>query len=553
MDVRGRIAGLALVLLLSIFGTTVAVGVAAGYTEHDETMTVASDLGILVASDGFAGDGFGASVDVDGDLMVIGAFGAAYVFTRTEGLWVETAKLTVENSPPDRPIVPSSDEEVAGTPWEEGRAIRISGAGTVFGGFGRSVAVDGDVIVVGAYEAAYVFVPVEGEWVEVAKLTGTEDLSGLGDQPDGTHVIEGIVDPGFFDGGFGSSVAVDGDVIAIAANGLVGIKDSTGRDLFDPGDYPEAVYVFTRAGDLWSETAKLVRPGEIQSRNFGSDVAIADDAVVVASTEAVYVYKRSGNQWAETAELVPQRTYAEHSFGRSVAVSGEVIMVGASSTAYMFERSESGWTSEEVGPHDEPGESAFGWDVDIFEGVGVMVPVEATFPSGPHQMAFSLFDRPRRGWRFTYAAYLVERERIPQAVAMGEGIIAVGTHQYSYQDVGDQYQRLVHANPGVVHLYNLDVLHPVGDGVSDTEAQVSETPTAVPTPDVAPTPTPTGAPAPSSAVASPVLVDDDDSSDGGVNPVWAAVIIGELALVVLIVAYFLIRRRPRDDAGRYTT
>ena len=53
--------------------------------------------------------------------------------------------------------------------------------------------------------------------------------------------------------------------------------------------------------------------------------------------------------------------------------------------------------------------------------------------------------------------------------------------------------------------------------------------------------------------ASPVLVDNEDSSDGGANPVWAALIIAQVALIAVAIAYFLIRRKPDDDAGRYTT
>jgi len=49
------------------------------------------------------------------------------------------------------------------------------------------------------------------------------------------------------------------------------------------------------------------------------------------------------------------------------------------------------------------------------------------------------------------------------------------------------------------------------------------------------------------------LVDDEDSSDGGANPIWAALIIAQVALIAVAVAYFLIRRKPDDDTGRYST
>ena len=60
----------------------------------------------LSAIDGAASDGFGGSVALEGDTVVIGAIfhddngsnsGAAYVFTRSAGVWTEQAKLTASD------------------------------------------------------------------------------------------------------------------------------------------------------------------------------------------------------------------------------------------------------------------------------------------------------------------------------------------------------------------------------------------------------------------------------------------------------------------------
>ena len=81
----------------------------------------------LVASDAAAGDDFGYSVAIDGNTVVIGATGAGtggavYVLRTTDGgaTYVEVAKLTASD-------------------------------GAAYDGFGRSVSIDGDTIVVGAY------------------------------------------------------------------------------------------------------------------------------------------------------------------------------------------------------------------------------------------------------------------------------------------------------------------------------------------------------------------------------------------------------------------
>ena len=58
----------------------------------------------LLASDGAAGDEFGAGVALGGDTAIIGAWrdvhtGSAYVFSRTGGVWTEQAKLLPSEAP----------------------------------------------------------------------------------------------------------------------------------------------------------------------------------------------------------------------------------------------------------------------------------------------------------------------------------------------------------------------------------------------------------------------------------------------------------------------
>jgi hypothetical protein len=120
----------------------------------------------LTASDGAAGDGFGSSVSVDDDAMVIGAYrdddqgfnsGSAYVYARDGmGTWIELQKL-------------------------------IASDGALSDEFGASVAIDGDNVVVGAFRdddngadsgSAYVFVREFSGWVEQGKLTASDGAAG---------------------------------------------------------------------------------------------------------------------------------------------------------------------------------------------------------------------------------------------------------------------------------------------------------------------------------------------------------------------------------------
>lgn len=136
----------------------------------------------LIASDGASNDDFGHSVAISGDTAVIGArgdddvkgtdSGAAYVFVRTASGWSERAKLLASD-------------------WAAGD------------GFGTSVAISGDIIVVGAFRddssrgAAYVFTLNGTAWNQQAKLTASD--RGIGDS-------------------FGTSVAIRGGTAIVGAS-----------------------------------------------------------------------------------------------------------------------------------------------------------------------------------------------------------------------------------------------------------------------------------------------------------------------------------------------
>jgi len=135
----------------------------------------------LLPSDGEAHDRFGSSVAMYENAVVVGAYtagtsGAAYVFRRSAGQWVQEAKL-----------VPTD---------------------TNYGAeFGVSVAISEDLILVGArYDednglfsgATFVFRYVEGDWVEVAKLLPS--MGAPGEE-------------------FGKDVALSGDIALAGASG----------------------------------------------------------------------------------------------------------------------------------------------------------------------------------------------------------------------------------------------------------------------------------------------------------------------------------------------
>ena len=195
----------------------------------------------LVASDAEANDWFGLSVAAAGDVAVVGAYqedtgggsaGAAYIFKWSAGganAWGEVKKLT------------ASDAQ----PWDY---------------FGYSVAVAGDVAVVGAYGeaaaagnnsgAAYIFERNMGgtnAWGEVKKLTAS-DAEGYDS--------------------FGYSVAVAGDVVVVGAIYKdIGSCNSAG-----------AAYVFERnagGANAWGEVKKLTASDAEEDDRYGLSVEAA--------------------------------------------------------------------------------------------------------------------------------------------------------------------------------------------------------------------------------------------------------------------------------------
>ncbi len=182
---------------------------------------------------------FGSSVAVSGDTVVVGAHGedsnatgvdgnqgdnsasnsgAAYVFSRSGGIWTQQAYLKASNT--------GADDY-----------------------FGYSVAVSGDTVVVGAYGedsnatgvdgnqgdnsasnsgAAYVFIRSGGIWTQQAYLKASN--TGADDR-------------------FGGSVAVSGDTVVVGANredsNATGVDGNQGDN---SANWSGAAYVFSGVG-----------------------------------------------------------------------------------------------------------------------------------------------------------------------------------------------------------------------------------------------------------------------------------------------------------------
>jgi len=302
-------------------------------------------------------DYFGRSVALDGDTIVVGApyayssyytdAGAAYVYVRAGTTWSLQSKIDPNSAQFGTKVAISGDTALisgnysdstqtigrvwvyvrSGTQWSQ-QAVLTASDGATGNRFGKSLAIQGDTAIIGAWSAdtpagslagkAYVFTRSGASWTESAKLTGSK--SGYA-----TY--------------FGSAVAIDGDTALIGEPGY----DVLPSDTYEDG----AAYVFKKSGGTWTESRFLTTSKTNQAGYFGSAVALQGDIAligpkagsVIESTEATsaYVFQRGPSGWIERDPIVPKDMYNNllENVGYAVGLSGTTAAVGTpSSTAY---------------------------------------------------------------------------------------------------------------------------------------------------------------------------------------------------------------------------
>lgn len=325
-----------------------------------------AEAGKLINQNGGGNNLFGYAASVSGDTAIIGAFadntngpssGAAYVFVRSEDVWVQQAKLLApDGANSDNfgvAVSISGDSAIVGAYRDDDNGD-MSGSAYVFvrsGGvwslqaklvasdglardvFGYSVSLNSDIALIGApggdanepdSGAAYVFTRSSGIWTQQAKVFQLDGATG---------------------DGFGGSVSISMNTAVIGS-----------RWDDDNGDASGSAYVFTLSEGLWSQQAKLIPTDGVEGAEFGNPVSLdGDTAVIGASYDddnggwsgSAYVYARNGESWALQAKLLPDDGRGGDRFGRSVSVRGDIAVIGSpwsdhlanrSGSAYLFTR-----------------------------------------------------------------------------------------------------------------------------------------------------------------------------------------------------------------------
>ena len=318
----------------------------------------------LVPADAQPGDYFGEAIALDGRSVVVGApnktkienvggvmtprlkAGAAYVFSRNQGglpdSWFQTGKFTstiigtaAANDFFGASVSVDGALAVVGMPADsndKGRAYvyailgngawglteNLQPAAVLTGDdFGRSVAVSGETVLVGAplddvtgvgnsAGSAWLFKrDTMGTYAQVATLTAPDAAPGAR---------------------FGASAALDGDIGAIGAPA-------------DPAQAANAgaAYVLRREMDgAWKVSATLRPSTGLAGASFGASLALQETTLVIGapgttgSTGAAHVYERwAMNGWHAMQILTAGDAEPLEFFGSAVAIDGRMLAIGS--------------------------------------------------------------------------------------------------------------------------------------------------------------------------------------------------------------------------------
>jgi len=345
----------------------------------------------LLAADGAAGDNFGHSSAISGDVALLGAYqadvggnsdqGAAYIFRSSNG----------------------------GATWPSSQTQKLTASDGAAGDyFGYSSAISGDVALVGAAAAdpngnsgqgaAYIFRSSDGgaTWppIQTQVLTAS----------DGAALDE-----------FGYSSAISGDVAVVGAkNAAIGSNSNQG-----------AAYIFRSSdgGATWpsNETQKLTASDGAAFDYFGSSSSISGDVILVGAPSksccsgydqgAAYIFRSNdgGATWPSNETQILTHNFYKSSqdyFGWSSSISGDVALVGArgvdisgktsQGAAFIFRSSDGGATwppiqTQVLTASDGAAFDEFGYSSAISGDVAVVGAKNAAIGSNSNQGAAYIF------------------------------------------------------------------------------------------------------------------------------------------------------------------
>lgn len=251
-------------------------------------------------------DYFGRAIALDGDTAVVGdpyddagvggSEGSAFVYVRTDGVWLQQARLKATD---------------AALGDEFGTSVAIVGETALVGAPGKDNGQDNE------RGAAYIFVRSGDVWSQQARLEPHDPPA----QPNSSSDR------------YGYSVAMSGGIAVVGAP----------MDIIGPHAEQGSAYVFVVKNGVWSQQARLIAVDGQEYDHFGMAVAVDGETVVIGAPlddfgppvatswqGSVYAFTRSGGVWSQQVKLRAADGASVDSLGAGqVAISGDTVLAGA--------------------------------------------------------------------------------------------------------------------------------------------------------------------------------------------------------------------------------
>lgn len=377
----------------------------------------------LTANDTIAGDNFGISVSISGDIALVGAHqhngsGSAYAFIRSGSVWTQNDKIVTDDGEESdnfgKSVSISNTHAVIGAYGDNG----YTGSGYIYSMTAPGINIEDHTRVLEVNTINYsipftlsdidtpldnltvegrsdnqtilqdsainftgngaernmIFTPETDAEGTVSITLSVSDESNTASKSlliiiNGSKTAKFIAPDREVDDGFGISVDVSGNTAIIGAD-----RDD------DNGVDSGSAYIFIYNGTTWVQQAKLTANDGASYDLFGTSVAISGDTAVVGAygdddngtySGSAYIFVRNGNSWSQQDKLTANDASANTNFGISVGISGDIAVIGAdvsdnSGSIYTFVRNGTYWSQQQKIKADDYSDlDRFGHSVDI--------------------------------------------------------------------------------------------------------------------------------------------------------------------------------------------
>jgi hypothetical protein len=300
-----RVGGIAtLVAIAVITGAIIVPRVAQSHSSVPTTLPKTPPIGTRLSELKVPG-GFGGSMAISGNTIVLGGADRANVFTKTATGWTQTSELKTANAVAS--VATSGTtvvvaEGYGGTPYVFPKTAAGWTQVAELNDFGPYIAISGTTAFISGYGGAGVFTKTATGWRQVAELR----LAA---------------------GDFVDSLAISDTTAVIGA--YTRRPQSWGH-----------TYVFAKTATGWRRVARVA-----ELKGAGGGVAISGTTFVEGAPTAAngtgraYVFTKTATGWRQVAELKGSDTNDDrYSIGQQVAISGTTAIVsGNGPVAYVFQ------------------------------------------------------------------------------------------------------------------------------------------------------------------------------------------------------------------------